>query len=160
MRMKYGHKDRFNYQQHGPGIVCINRTLIQQRLLVKFSCNPHINRLLRALLVCVTIRLCNQWLSQQKTAFSIPKDAYKPIVTFFELTNLLSTFQTIMNNLLRNLIETEDVATFIDDIIVGTETEKYVQKVREVGFLEVIIESDEVKREKEKVYRKLWTSQY
>jgi len=31
-----------------------------------------------------------------------------------------------MNNLLRNLIETEDVATFIDDIIVGTETEKYV----------------------------------
>jgi len=29
-----------------------------------------------------------------------------------------------MNNLLRNMIETEDIAAFIDDIIVETKTEK------------------------------------
>ena len=29
-----------------------------------------------------------------------------------------------MNNLLRNMIETEDIAVFIDDIIVETKTEE------------------------------------
>ena len=66
--MKHGHIGRFNYQQHGPGVVGINKTLIQQRLLVKFSCDPHINSLLRALLPCVIIRLCVQWLPQHYKA--------------------------------------------------------------------------------------------
>ena len=42
----------------------IYRVTIQQRLLVKFSCDPHIDSLLRALLVRVTIGLCVQWLPQ------------------------------------------------------------------------------------------------
>ena len=67
MRMKHGHKGRFNYQQYGPGVVCINRTLIQQRLLVEFSCDPHVDSLLRALLACVIIGLCVQWLPQHST---------------------------------------------------------------------------------------------
>ena len=40
---------------------------------------------------------------------------------FFGLTNSLATFQTIMNELLRDLINTEKVATFIDNVIIGTE---------------------------------------
>jgi len=34
------------------------------------------------------------------------------------------TFQAIINDLLRDMIEAEDVAAFIDDIIVITETEE------------------------------------
>ena len=43
----------------------INRIAIQQGLLIEFSCNPHIDSLLRALLACVIIRLCVQQLPQQ-----------------------------------------------------------------------------------------------
>ena len=43
------------------------------------------------------------------------------VILFFGLTNSSVTFQTIINDLLRNLIETGDVAAFIDDIIVGIE---------------------------------------
>ena len=43
---------------------------------------------------------------------------------FFELTNSPVTFQTMINELLRNLINTEKVAAFINDVIIGTETEE------------------------------------
>ena len=43
---------------------------------------------------------------------------------FFGLTNSPATFQAIMNELLRDLINTGKVAVFIDDVIVGTETEE------------------------------------
>ena len=80
-----------------------------------------------------------------------------------------------MNDLLRDMIEVGDVTALIDNIMVGTETEKeyneivekvlrrmiennlfvksekYVWKVREVGFLGVVIGSDRVKMEKKKV---------
>ena len=36
--MKHGHQGRVKYWQHEPSIFCIYRTLTQQRLLVKFSC--------------------------------------------------------------------------------------------------------------------------
>jgi len=48
---------------------------------------------------------------------------------FFGLTNLPATFQTMMNELLRDLINTRKVAAFIDDIIVGTNTEKEHDKI-------------------------------
>jgi len=94
---------------------------------------------------------------------------------FFGLTNSPVTFQTIMNELLRDLINTGKVAAFIDDVIIGTESkeghdelvvevikrleenELYVKlekckwKVREVGFLGVVIGTDEIKMEEEKV---------
>ena len=80
-----------------------------------------------------------------------------------------------MNDLLRDLVVEEKIAVFIDDVMVATEMEegydeivkevlrrleendlfvkpeKYVWKVREVGFLGVIIGEDGVKMEKEKV---------
>jgi len=94
---------------------------------------------------------------------------------FFGLTNSPVTFQVMMNELLRDLINTGKVAAFIDDVIVGTETEEghdeivaeiikrleendlYVKpekckwKVREVGFLGVVIGPDGIKMEEKKV---------
>jgi len=43
---------------------------------------------------------------------------------FFELMNLPATFQTIMNKLLRDLINIGKVGSFMDDVIVGTEIEE------------------------------------
>jgi len=43
---------------------------------------------------------------------------------FFGLTNSLATFQTMINKLLRNLINTGKVMAFIDDMIIGTESEE------------------------------------
>ena len=80
-----------------------------------------------------------------------------------------------MNNLLRDLVVEEKVVVFINNMIIATETEeghneiveevlrrleendlfvkpeKYMWKVREVEFLGVIIEKNEVRIEKEKV---------
>ena len=99
----------------------------------------------------------------------MPESIFEPMVIFFGLTNLLVTFQVMMNDLLRDMIEVGDVAAFIDDMMVGMETEeeynnivkevlrkmvkndlfvkpeKYVWKVREVGFLRVMIGPDGVK---------------
>jgi len=49
---------------------------------------------------------------------------FKPIVMFFRITNLPVIFQVIMNKILRDLINKGKVAVFVDDILVGTETEK------------------------------------
>jgi len=54
----------------------------------------------------------------------MPKDAYELVVMFFRLTNLLETFQVMMNDLLRNLIKIGDVAASINNVMVGMETEK------------------------------------
>ena len=43
----------------------------------------------------------------QFSGWSVPNN--KPTVIFFELTNSLVTFQTIINDLLRNSIEVEDI---------------------------------------------------
>ena len=55
---------------------------------------------------------------KQKAAFSMPKDIFEPIVIFFELTNSLATFQIMINNLLRDIIETGNIAVFINDMMV------------------------------------------
>ena len=110
-----------------------------------------------------------------KAVFTTPEGLFELTVMFFGLTNSPATFQAMINELLRDLINTGKVAAFIDDVIVGTETEKghdklvaevirrleendlYVKlekckwKVREVGFLGVIIGLDGIKMEEEKV---------
>ena len=43
---------------------------------------------------------------------------------FFGLTHSPATFQAMMNDLLRNMIEVGDVAAFIDDVMVRIEIEK------------------------------------
>ena len=100
---------------------------------------------------------------------------FEPMVMFFGLTNSPATFQAMMNELLRDLINTGKVAAFIDDVIIGTETEEghneivaevirrleenglYVKpekcrwKVKEVEFLGVVIGPERIKMEKGKV---------
>ena len=49
---------------------------------------------------------------------------YKPTVMFFGLTNSPATFQAMMNDILRDLIDTGDVAAFMDNMLVGIEDEK------------------------------------
>jgi len=49
---------------------------------------------------------------------------YKSTVMFFGLTNLPVTFQAMMNDIFRDLIDTGDVAAFMDNMLVGTEDEK------------------------------------
>ena len=80
------------------------------------------------------------------------------MVMVFGLTNSPATFQMMMNDLLRDMIEKGEVAAFIDDMIIATEIKKehddiveevlrrmkendlfvklgkYIWKVREVGF--------------------------
>ena len=59
-----------------------------------------------------------------KVAFTTLEGFFEPTVMFFELTNSPTTFQVIMNELLRNLINIGKVAVFINDVIVGTEMEE------------------------------------
>ena len=68
----------------------------------------------------VRIKKGDKW----KATFMTLEGSFKPTVMFFGLTNSPATFQAMMNELLRDLINTEKVAAFIDDVIVGTETEK------------------------------------
>ena len=119
----------------------------------------------------VRIKEEDEW----KAVFSMPERSFKPIVMFFGLTNSPATFQAMMNDLLRDLVMEEKVAVFIDNVMIAMETEegyneiveevlrrleendlfvkpeKYIWKVREVGFLGVIIGEDRVEMEKEKV---------
>ena len=50
--------------------------------------------------------------------------SFEPIVMFFGITNLLATFQAMMNEILRNMINEGKVAAFVDDVLVRTETEE------------------------------------
>jgi len=120
----------------------------------------------------------NIWIKEEdewKVVFTTPEGSFEPTVMFFGLTNSPATFQAMMNKLLRDLIDTGKVAAFIDDVIIGTESEEghdklvaemikrleennlYVKlekckwKVREVGFLGVVIGVDGIKMEEEKV---------
>ena len=119
----------------------------------------------------VRIKEGDKW----KAAFTTPEGLFEPTVMFFALTNSPATFQAMMNELLRDLINTGKVAVFIDDVIVGIETEEghddlvaevvkrleendlYVKpekckwKVREVEFLGVVIGPEGIRMKKEKV---------
>ena len=56
--------------------------------------------------------------------FTTLEGSFEPIVMFFGLTNSLAMFQAMMNELLRDLINTGKVVAFIDDMIIGIETEE------------------------------------
>ena len=56
--------------------------------------------------------------------FTTHVGSFKPVVMYFGLTNSPATFQTMMNNIFRDLINKGDVATFIGSVLVGTEMEK------------------------------------
>ena len=89
--------------------------------------------------------------------------SFKPTVMFFGITNSPATFQAMINEILRDLINEGKVAAFVDDVLVGMETEerhdeimeeilkrleendlyikpeKCMWKVQKIGFLDVVI---------------------
>jgi len=94
---------------------------------------------------------------------------------FFGLTNSPTTFQAMINDILRDLINTGEVVAFMDNVLVGTEEEqrhdkivkevlrrikennlyvkpeKYIWKVREIDFLGLVMGSGGIKMQEEKV---------
>ena len=64
-----------------------------------------------------------------KVAFTTPEGSFEPMVMFFGLTNSSATFQAMMNELLRDLINTGKVAAFIDTVIVGMKMEEEHDKI-------------------------------
>ena len=68
----------------------------------------------------VRIKKGDEW----KVAFTTPEGSFKPTVMFFRLTNSPATFQAMMNELLRDLVNIGKVAVFIDNVIIGMETEE------------------------------------
>jgi len=50
---------------------------------------------------------------------------------FFRLTNSSAIFQTIINEILQDLINTGKVVSFIDDVIIGMKTEEGYDKLVE-----------------------------
>ena len=105
--------------------------------------------------------------------------SFEPTVMFFRMTNSPATFQVMMNEILRDMINERKVAAFVDNVLVGMETEeghneiveevlkrlkennlyikpeKCMWKVQKIGFLGVVIGPDGIEMEKEKVDRVL-----
>ena len=68
-----------------------------------------------------------------KVVFTTLEGSFEPMVMFFGLMNSPAMFQAMMNELLRDLINTGKVAAFIDDVIIRMETEEeYEELVAEV----------------------------
>ena len=123
----------------------------------------------------IRIKEGDEW----KGAFTTHVGSFEPTVMFFGIMNSPAIFQAMMNEILRDIINEGKVAAFVDDVLVGTETEKghdeiveevlrrlkendlYVKpekcawKVRKIGFLGVVIGSSGIEMEKEKVDRVL-----
>jgi len=101
--------------------------------------------------------------------------SFEPTIMFFGMTNSLATFQAMMNEILRDLINEGKVVAFVDIVLVGMETEKghneiveeilrrleendlYIKlekcmwKARKIGFLGVVIRPNGIEMEAEKV---------
>ena len=107
-------------------------------------------------------------------AFTIHVGSYKPIVIFFWITNSPAIFQGMMNEILRDIVNEGKVVAFMDNILIGIETEKehnkivevlrrleennlYVKpekctwKVQKMNFLGVIMDQRKIEIEKNKV---------
>jgi len=119
----------------------------------------------------VRIKEGNEW----KVAFTTHVGSYEPVVMFFGMTNSPITFQGMMNEILRDMINKEKVAIFVDDVLIGMETEKeydelveevlkrlkendlYVKpekcawKVQKVNFLGVVMDQGKIEIEEDKV---------
>jgi len=59
------------------------------------------------------------------------EELFKPTVMLFRLTNSSAISQTMVNKIIQDLINTGEVESFIDKIIVGTEKEETYNKVVE-----------------------------
>jgi len=119
----------------------------------------------------VRIKERDEW----KRAFTTHIRSFEPTIMFFGMTNSPAMFQAMINEILRDMINGGKVVAFVDNVLVGTETEEghdeiveevlrrleennlYVKlekcawKVRKIGFLGVVIGPSGIEMEKEKV---------
>ena len=110
-----------------------------------------------------------------KEVFTTYIGLFELTVMFFGMINSPAIFQVMINEILRDLVNKDKVAIFINDVLVRTETEKryneimeevlrrleennlYMKpekcmwKVRKIGFLRVVIGPNGIEIEKEKV---------
>ena len=70
-------------------------------------------------------------------AFTTLEESYKPTVIFFGLTNSLTTFQTVINDILRDLVDTSSIANFIE---IAMSLEEHDDIVKEV--IKRMVEND------------------
>jgi len=119
----------------------------------------------------VHIKEGDEW----KAAFTTHVGSFEPVVMFFGMTNLPVTFQGMMNEIMRDLINEGKVAVFVDNVLVGTDGEEehdeivaevlkrleendlYVKpekcswKTNKVNFLEVVMGQGKIEMEEDKV---------
>ena len=108
-------------------------------------------------------------------AFTTHVGSFEPVVMFFKITNLPATFQGMMNEIMRDLINKGKVTVFVDDVLVDTDSEeghdeivaevlkrlkendlyvkpeKYLWKVNKVNFLEVVMGQEKIEMEEKKM---------
>src|SRR5262245_49588884 len=63
----------------------------------------------------------NLWMKdgdEWKAAFQTNCGLFEPLVMMFGLTNALATFQTMMNDIFRDLIAEEKICIYLDDILI------------------------------------------
>ena len=119
----------------------------------------------------VRIKEGDEW----KATFTIHVESYELVVMLFGMTNLPATFQGIINEILRDMINEGKVVAFVDDVLIGTETEeehdelveevlrrleennlymkpeKCAWKVEKVNFLGVVMGQGKIEMEEDKV---------
>ena len=119
----------------------------------------------------VHIKEGDEW----KAAFTTYVGLFEPVVMFFGMTNSLATFQGMINEIIRDLINEGKVAVFVDDVLVGTDSEEehneivaevlkrleendlYVKpekcswKTNKVNFLGVVMGQGKIEMEEDKV---------
>jgi len=110
-----------------------------------------------------------------KAVFTIHVRLYELVMMFFEMTNSSATFQGMMNEILRDMINEGKVVVFVDNMLVGTDTkkghdeiveevlkrlekndlymkpEKCAWKVQKVNFLGVVMGQRKIEMEEDKV---------
>ena len=72
----------------------------------------------------VWIKKGHKW----KAAFATRRGSFEPLVMFFGMTNSPPTFQNMMNDVLKDVIDKGIVIVFIDDILIFTEDEEHHNK--------------------------------
>jgi len=75
----------------------------------------------------VRIKEGNEW----KGVFTTHVGSFEPTVMFFGMTNSPAMFQAMINEILRDMINKGKVVAFVDDVLVGTETEEGHDKIVE-----------------------------
>ena len=119
----------------------------------------------------VRIREGDEW----KAAFRTNRGLFEPLVMFFGLCNSPATFQTMMNDLFKELIDEGVVIVYMDDILIFTKTleqhrsivkrvlqvlqnnnlylkpEKCIFEVRKIEFLGLILSENQVEMDPVKI---------